>query len=70
MWDELQVLPPGAVKEDAFAEIGKKLAPMQRVGTPEEIGGAALFLASDLSSYVTGDRIIVAGGYPLRQFFK
>lgn len=67
MWDDLQVLPPGAVKEDVFAEIGKKLAPMQRVGTPEEIGGAALFLASDLSAYVTGDRIIVAGGYPLKR---
>jgi NAD(P)-dependent dehydrogenase (short-subunit alcohol dehydrogenase family) len=70
MWDELQILPLGMKKEDVFAEMGKMLAPMQRVGTPEDIGGAALFLASDLSAYVTGDRIIVAGGYPLKQFFK
>ena len=70
MWDELQIFPPGMKKEDVFAEMGKMLAPMQRVGTPEDIGGAALFLASDLSAYVTGDRIIVGGGYPLKQFFK
>jgi NAD(P)-dependent dehydrogenase (short-subunit alcohol dehydrogenase family) len=70
MWDNLQVFPPGVKKEDVFAEMGKMFAPMQRVGTPEDIAGAALFLASDLSAYVTGDRIIVGGGYPLKQFFK
>jgi len=70
IYDDLQVFPPGAKKEDVFAEMGKMFAPMQRLGTPEDIAGAALFLASDLSAYVTGDRIIVAGGYPLKQFFK
>jgi NAD(P)-dependent dehydrogenase (short-subunit alcohol dehydrogenase family) len=70
IYDDLQVFPPGVKKEDAFAEMGKMFAPMQRLGTPEDIAGAALFLASDLSAYVTGDRIIVAGGYPLKQFFK
>jgi NAD(P)-dependent dehydrogenase (short-subunit alcohol dehydrogenase family) len=70
MWDNLQVFPLGVKKEDVFAEMGKMLAPMQRVGTPEDVAGAALFLASDLSAYVTGDRIIVGGGYPLKQFFK
>lgn len=70
IYDDLQVFPPGVKKEDVFAEMGKMFAPMQRLGTPEDIAGAALFLASDLSAYVTGDRIIVAGGYPLKQFFK
>jgi NAD(P)-dependent dehydrogenase (short-subunit alcohol dehydrogenase family) len=70
IYDDLQVFPPGVKKEDAFAEMGKMFAPMQRLGTPEDIAGVALFLASDLSAYVTGDRIIVAGGYPLKQFFK
>jgi NAD(P)-dependent dehydrogenase (short-subunit alcohol dehydrogenase family) len=65
MWDELQIFPSGVNKEDLFVEMGKTLAPMQRVGTPEDIAGAALFLASDLSAYVTGDRILVGGGYPL-----
>lgn len=36
--------------------------PMKRVGKPEEVADAALFLASDLSSYVTGQCISVNGG--------
>jgi NAD(P)-dependent dehydrogenase (short-subunit alcohol dehydrogenase family) len=43
----------------------EKEVPMGRMGTPEDIAGAALFLASDLSSFVTGDSIIVGGGLPL-----
>ncbi|MCJ7605281.1 MAG: SDR family oxidoreductase [Dehalococcoidales bacterium] len=47
-----------------FAEIGKREVPLGRIGTPEDIAGAALFLASDLSSFVTGDILYVAGGLP------
>jgi 3-oxoacyl-[acyl-carrier protein] reductase len=36
--------------------------PLGRVGEPSEVAGAALFLASDLSSYITGITIEVAGG--------
>lgn len=36
--------------------------PLGRLGTPQEVADVALFLASDESSYVTGDRIICAGG--------
>jgi len=35
--------------------------PMKRGGTPEEVAGVALFLASDLSSYVSGQVITVCG---------
>jgi 3-oxoacyl-[acyl-carrier protein] reductase len=35
---------------------------LKRTGTREEVGNVALFLASDQSSYVTGDRIVCAGG--------
>lgn len=55
-----------ANRESYFAEVAKKEVPMQRMGTPEDIAGAALFLASDLSAYITGDTIFVGGGLPLQ----
>jgi NAD(P)-dependent dehydrogenase (short-subunit alcohol dehydrogenase family) len=36
--------------------------PLQRIGEPEEIAGAAVFLASDASTFVTGQAIVVDGG--------
>lgn len=36
--------------------------PMKRIGEPDDIGKVALFLASDLSSYMTGSQIVVDGG--------
>jgi len=51
-------------KDTHFAALGKKV-PMQRVGTPEDLAGAALFLASELSAYITGQALYVAGGLPL-----
>lgn len=38
--------------------------PMRRIGQPEDIAEAALYLASDRSSYVTGAEIAVDGGFP------
>jgi len=37
--------------------------PMHRIGKPEEVSNAVLFLASDRSSYITGSTIIVDGGW-------
>ncbi len=36
--------------------------PLQRIGEPHEIAGAAVFLASDASTFVTGQAIVVDGG--------
>ena len=48
---------PQPVREQRIASIG-----MQRIGTPEDIARVALFLASDLSQYMTGQILGVDGG--------
>jgi 3-oxoacyl-[acyl-carrier protein] reductase len=57
----------GMSKEEqkAFLKTLENTVLMHRMGEPEEIAGVALFLASDLSSYVTGEAINAGGGLPL-----
>jgi NAD(P)-dependent dehydrogenase (short-subunit alcohol dehydrogenase family) len=47
---------------DAFAETAKRSIPLRRGGQPDEIVGAALYLASAASSFTTGAVIRVDGG--------
>lgn len=39
-----------------------QMLPLQRIGEPEDIGNAVLFLASDASNYITGSTLVVDGG--------
>ena len=49
--------------ENRQAKLG--LIPMDRIGRPEDVAGAAVYLASDAAAYVTGATIVVDGGLTL-----
>ena len=58
----LELTRQGVFDEHWVREVHKSLA-LKRWGKPEEVGQAAVFLASNRAAYVTGQRIAVAGGY-------
>ncbi len=69
----VNAIAPGLVKTDfakALWEPGEeaiaKATPLHRLGVPEDIANAALFLASDLSSWMTGHTMVVDGGALIR----
>ena len=43
-------------------KVAEQRMPLKRLGTPDDIAAAALYLASDAGSWVTGQIITVAGG--------
>jgi NAD(P)-dependent dehydrogenase (short-subunit alcohol dehydrogenase family) len=44
----------------------KQMTPMPKIGTPEDVGAAALYLCSDASGFVTGEVLVIDGGYLTR----
>lgn len=67
----VNAIAPGGIATPGVSEMngGKdpdpsviRKIPFKRLGDPDEIGTVALFLASDMSSYLTGSQIVVDGG--------
>jgi len=54
-----------AAQEERLAGFAK-FVPMKRMGAMDDISDAVLFLASDEASYITGQELIVDGGYVVR----
>ncbi|MFC7554893.1 SDR family oxidoreductase [Pseudoroseomonas wenyumeiae] len=71
-------IAPGAIRTainaDALQGEGEKevlkLVPYQRVGDPEDVARAALFLVSDMADYVVGATLFVDGGMTLYPGFR
>jgi 2-hydroxycyclohexanecarboxyl-CoA dehydrogenase len=42
-----------------------KAYPLRRIGRPEDVAQAAVFLASDAASFITGQTLSVSGGYTM-----
>ena len=65
----VNVLSPGTIDTAVFVGVPNEvkdqfvsLIPMGRIGQPDEIAKAALFLASEESSFITGIKLFVDGG--------
>jgi NAD(P)-dependent dehydrogenase (short-subunit alcohol dehydrogenase family) len=64
----VNVITPGPIETPIWNDTGmdqeriKRSIPLGRFGTPEEIAGALVFLASDRSAFMTGSEIVVDGG--------
>ena len=72
----VNALSPGPVETPIFGKMGMTeeqmngfaggvlgMVPMKRFGSPDELAGPALFLASDDSSYMTGTELVIDGGF-------
>jgi NAD(P)-dependent dehydrogenase (short-subunit alcohol dehydrogenase family) len=68
----VNALAPGYIRTDmtpvdepAFRRYWIDDAPMQRFGLPEELGPSVVFLASQASAFMTGEVLVIDGGYSL-----
>jgi 3-oxoacyl-[acyl-carrier protein] reductase len=66
---------PGNIMTESLAEMGEEhlarmtaAIPLRRLGTVEEMGHAALFLATEEAAYITGQTIVVDSGQVLPEF--
>jgi NAD(P)-dependent dehydrogenase (short-subunit alcohol dehydrogenase family) len=56
-----------ALADPAFrADVEERIAGLHRIGTPEEVAGAVVFLASPAASLITGETLMIDGGWTAR----
>jgi len=54
---------PGLAKDPARLEYQRRRTPWPRFGRPQDVANAAVFLASDRASFITGSNLVVDGGW-------
>jgi len=54
---------PGLAKDPARVENARRRTPWPRFGRPEDVANAAVFLASDRATFITGSNLIIDGGW-------
>ena len=59
-------LSRGGIEDPEMFPVWQRMTPMARVGQPDEVAAAAVFLCSDAASYVTGEVLVIDGGYTTR----
>jgi glucose 1-dehydrogenase len=57
---------PGSPTDPARLENARRRTPWPRLGRPQDIANAAVFLASDRATYITGSNLVVDGGWLAR----
>ena len=62
----VNAIAPGLVETDMIRDLDREQIirniPLRRIGQPEDVAGAVLFLCSDLNAYITGQVIVIDGG--------
>jgi NAD(P)-dependent dehydrogenase (short-subunit alcohol dehydrogenase family) len=53
----------GVMDTDTVFEMSRQITPLARLGTPNEVAAAVLFLLTDASSFINGTSLVVDGGY-------